>query len=672
MPLPAGVAGDGDHDAVVGAPFRLGEVNRELPAPRLYRFTQTSIRSNATADQERFGADARGSPPGPVQQLFDHQPLKTCEHVDGLLIGERKQLLHAGLVAALAGVDGRAKVAGLSPAQHGRLETAKAKVAQVAFEAGRGKAYRLRVAMRRERIDYRPAWIAEAKQLRYLVVSLAGGIVARAALKPVLALGQALEQMGMTAARDQRERRVLKLDANDRGLDVTFEMVYANQGNATCKAKRLRVGEADEQTADQTWAMRNGNRIEIFELGVRHLERFAHNGHDGPDVLPAREFRHDTAIFLVNIELGRYAGRKDLGSIFHDCGCGLVAGGFNAEDSQTPILTVPLRIEDFHYDLPGELIARHPLVERHASRMLVIDRATQSIRDDQFRNFPGYIEPGDCVVLNNTRVIPARLFGHRPGLSGKIEIFLLRSLNPEGSRWRALVRPGKKLPVGAEVILSDRLKATITAHLSMGEREIELSGSTSIHEELDRIGHVPLPPYIDRPDEGADKERYQTVFAKHRGASAAPTAGLHFTPEILAATKAAIAEITLHVGLGTFQPLSEENLKTLTLHSEFYEISPEASATLKAAKRRVAIGTTSVRTIETSMEGGTGDTNIFITPGYRFQATGAMLTNFHLPGSSLIMLVAAFAGYELTMRAYRHAVAERYRFFSYGDCMLIL
>lgn len=333
---------------------------------------------------------------------------------------------------------------------------------------------------------------------------------------------------------------------------------------------------------------------------------------------------------------------------------------------------MPLRIEDFHYDLPDELIARQPLAERQGSRMLVIDRAKQSIRDDQFCNFPSYIAPGDCLVLNNTRVIPARLFGQRPGLSGKIEIFLLRSLNAESSRWRALVRPGKKLPVGAEVILSEHLKATITAHLTMGEREIEFSGSASIHEELDRIGHVPLPPYIDRPDEAADKERYQTVFAKHLGASAAPTAGLHFTPEILAATGAEIAEITLHVGLGTFKPLSAENLKTLTLHSEYYEITPEASATLKAAKRRVAIGTTSVRTIETSMEVGTGDTNIFITPGYEFRAVGAMLTNFHLPASSLIMLVAAFTGYDLTMRAYQHAVAERYRFFSYGDCMLIL
>ena len=672
MPLPAGVAGDSNHDPVVGAPLRLGEINREVPMSRLDRFTQTSIGSNTTADQKRFGTDARGSLPRPVQQFFDHEPLKTREHVDGLLVGEFQHLLQAGLVAALAGFDGCAEVAGFGPAQHRRLEAAKAEVAQVAFQLGRSKAYRPRVTMRGQRINYRSTRIAKAKQLRHLVVCLAGGIVARASLKPVFAFRQALKQVGMTAARYQSERRVFDVDADDRRLDVAFKMVDPNQRDAVRKAKSFGIGKSDEQTANQARAVRYGNGIEIFKPRVRHRERFAHNRHDGPHVFAAREFRHNSAVLLVNIELGRYAGRKDLGAIFHDCGCGLVAGGFNAEDSQTSILTVPLRIEDFHYDLPDELIARQPLAERQASKMLVIDRAKQSIRDDLFSNFPGYMEPGDCLVLNNTRVIPARLFGQRPGLSGKIEIFLLRSLNPEGSRWRALVRPAKKLPVGAEVILSDQLKATITAHLAMGEREIELGGSTSIHEELERIGHVPLPPYIDRPDEASDKERYQTVFARHLGASAAPTAGLHFTSEILAASKAAIAEITLHVGLGTFKPLSEENLKTLTLHSEYYEITPEASATLKAAKRRVAIGTTSVRTIETSLEAGTGDTNIFITPGYQFQAADAMLTNFHLPASSLIMLVAAFAGYELTMRAYRHAVAERYRFFSYGDCMLIL
>ncbi len=414
--------------------------------------------------------------------------------------------------------------------------------------------------------------------------------------------------------------------------------------------------------------MRDGDGVQIFKPGARCLKGFANDQDDGADVLPAGEFWHDATIFLVDIKLRRYAGGQDLYAIFHDGGGCFVAGRFNAEDSQTSSLTVPIRIEDFHYELPDELIARRPLPGRSDSRMLVIDRAGQTIRDDVFANFPRYLQPGDCMVLNNTRVIPARLFGHRPGTTGKVEIFLLRALNVEATRWRALVRPGKKLLVGQKVELAPDLTATITAHLENGEREVEFAGSGSIES----IGHVPLPPYIDRPDEESDKERYQTVFAKHAGAAAAPTAGLHFTPEILAAVRAEIAEVTLHVGLGTFKPLTEENLKTLTLHHEFYEISPEASAKVKAAKRRVCIGTTSVRTLETTMEPGMGETNIFITPGYEFKAVGAMLTNFHLPASSLILLVAAFAGYELTMRAYRHAVAERYRFFSYGDCMLIL
>ncbi len=371
-------------------------------------------------------------------------------------------------------------------------------------------------------------------------------------------------------------------------------------------------------------------------------------------------------------ELGRYAGRKDPNAILDDGRGRLVARRLYTQNSQTFILTVTPRIEDFQYDLPDELIARHPLSERSASRMLVLDRASQTFHDDVFTHFPNYLKPDDCLVLNNTRVIPARLFGHRPGRTGRIELFLLRALNAEGNRWRALVRPGKKLLTGETVELSPLLSARITAHLDKGEREIEFFGDTTIQQELDRIGHVPLPPYIDRPDEDADKERYQTVYAKQSGAAAAPTAGLHFTPEILSRIPCPIAEVTLHVGLGTFQPLSEDNLKSLTLHHEFYEVSPEASATMLAARRRVAIGTTSVRTMETTMLPGSGDTNLFITPGFAFKATGAMLTNFHLPGSSLVMLVAAFAGYDLTMRAYRHAVTQRYRFFSYGDCMLIL
>jgi S-adenosylmethionine:tRNA ribosyltransferase-isomerase len=331
-------------------------------------------------------------------------------------------------------------------------------------------------------------------------------------------------------------------------------------------------------------------------------------------------------------------------------------------------------LSDFAYDLPEHLIAKHPPAERSGARMLVIHRASATWEDRHFVDFPNYTGPGDCLVLNNTRVRPARLLGHRLGHEGKVEIFLLRDLGE--NLWEALVRPGKKLAPGTRVVLSPDLQAEILERGESGEAKVRLKSSLPLEEALEAAGHVPLPPYINREDTLDDKERYQTVFAKQRGAVAAPTAGLHFTPEILAACQArgaTLAELTLHVGLGTFKPLTEENLTTKTLHHEVYEVLPEASATIQAAKRRIAIGTTSVRTLETT--GGaaaSGETNLFIQPGYQFRSTGAMLTNFHLPESSLLMLVAAFAGYELTMQAYRHAVAQKYRFFSYGDCMLIL
>jgi S-adenosylmethionine:tRNA ribosyltransferase-isomerase len=337
---------------------------------------------------------------------------------------------------------------------------------------------------------------------------------------------------------------------------------------------------------------------------------------------------------------------------------------------------------DYAYHLPDELIAKHPLPERSASRLLVLHRAENRFEDRHFRELPSFLAPGDCVVLNNTKVIPARLYGRRPGHTGKIEILLTRRL-ATANHWEALVRPGRKLPPGAEVEFSEGLGARILLSHPAGLREVELipSPGYDVDTELDRIGHVPLPPYLQRPDSAADRERYQTVFARHAGSAAAPTAGLHFTPEILAQCRTAgaqLAEVTLHVGLGTFQPLSAENLQTSTLHHEHYELSPEAATTINAARRRLAVGTTSVRTLESAALRGTplaaqaGDTQLFIRPGFPFQLVDLLLTNFHLPESSLMMLVAAFAGYDLTMRAYRHAVAERYRFFSYGDAMLIL
>jgi len=331
-----------------------------------------------------------------------------------------------------------------------------------------------------------------------------------------------------------------------------------------------------------------------------------------------------------------------------------------------------LLLSDFDYHLPEELIAQEPLAERAASRMLVIDRSTGTFEDRTFRDFPSYVRPGDCLVLNDSRVFPSRLYGRREhGTGGRVEIFLTRQI--ADLTWEALVRPGRKMRTGERVIISDELTAEILGRGSFGERLVRLHPTGDLFAVLDRVGHVPLPPYIRRPDTIADRERYQTVFANERGSVAAPTAGLHFTPEILDACRAAgagIARVTLHVGLGTFQPLHSDAIEDVKLHAESFHVPEETTRAMDSAKRVIAVGTTSVRAIETP-EGGS-ETDLFIAPGFQFRRTGALLTNFHLPKSSLLILVCAFAGRELTLAAYRHAVAKRYRFFSYGDCMLVL
>jgi S-adenosylmethionine:tRNA ribosyltransferase-isomerase len=312
--------------------------------------------------------------------------------------------------------------------------------------------------------------------------------------------------------------------------------------------------------------------------------------------------------------------------------------------------------------------------------MLVVSRANQSFHDDVFTNFPGYIKPGDGLVLNNTRVFPARLRGHRQIASGAhVEVFLVRALSEDETHWRALVRPGKRVRTGETIVFTDELQAEVLSAGEFGERTVRLISRQPIPELLERLGETPLPPYIHRAPTVTDRDRYQTVFAQNRGSVAAPTAGLHFTPQVLDECRAAgaqIAFVTLHVGLGTFAPLRASKLSDVHLHEEYFEISDREAAVMRTAKRLLCVGTTSVRTVETAMlRGGlqpmTGLTNLFIYPGFHFRGTGAMLTNFHLPQSSLLMLVSAFAGRELSLRAYRHAVAERYRFFSYGDCMLI-
>lgn len=352
-----------------------------------------------------------------------------------------------------------------------------------------------------------------------------------------------------------------------------------------------------------------------------------------------------------------------------------------------------VELSEFDYQLPEELIAQEPLPDRSASRMLVVYRDLGRWEDRAFREFPEFLGPGDCLALNDSRVFPARLYGHRQGvrslpigkknpkrheyLSGEVEVFLVRAVSADGRDWEALVRPGRKMRIGERIRFGDGLEAEIIARGEFGERTVRFSGAGDLFAEFEKIGHIPLPPYIKRADQPSDRERYQTVFAKEKGSVAAPTAGLHFTAEVLDACRtrgAEIARVTLHVGLGTFQPLHAEHVENGRLHAEHYAISEESAERLRAARRVIAVGTTSVRTIESAWKSGelSGETDIFIYPGFEFRRVGAMLTNFHLPKTSLLLLVCAFAGKELALAAYRHAVEQRYRFYSYGDCMLIV
>jgi S-adenosylmethionine:tRNA ribosyltransferase-isomerase len=352
-----------------------------------------------------------------------------------------------------------------------------------------------------------------------------------------------------------------------------------------------------------------------------------------------------------------------------------------------------MQLADFDYHLPEERIAQEALADRAASRMLVVHREEGRWEDRGFRDLPEYLHPGDCLVVNDSRVFPARLFGRRAGtgslpigrnnpklrehLSGTVETLLLRSVSADGRDWQALVRPGRKMRVGERVTFDEGLEAEVVARGQFGERTIRFHGSGDLYAAFERMGHVPLPPYIKRGDSPGDRDRYQTVFAREKGSVAAPTAGLHFTPEALARCREAgadLAFVTLHVGLGTFQPLHGEVVEEAGLHSEHYRITPENAARIDAARRVVAVGTTSVRAIETAARTGQieGETAIFLYPGVPFHKTGALLTNFHLPRTSLLLLVCAFGGSDLMLAAYRHAVESSYRFYSYGDCMLIV
>lgn len=341
-----------------------------------------------------------------------------------------------------------------------------------------------------------------------------------------------------------------------------------------------------------------------------------------------------------------------------------------------------MRISEFDYDLPADLIAQTPLAQRDASRMLVLDRARQAWADSSFNQFTQHLRPDDVVVVNNSRVIPARLIGRREETGGQVEIFLVREL--EAEVWEALVRPGARLKQGAHAVFGEgRLIAEMLDAPGTELRRVRFHCEGSFDEVLAEIGSTPLPPYIKRPSgvSNVDRERYQTVYSKQRGAIAAPTAGLHFTPELLAqvARVASLAEITLHVGYGTFEPVRVDDVAEHSVSSERFEISEAAAQTINDARGRViVVGTTTMRALESCATGGgsvvagPGVASLTIKPGYRFRIADALLTNFHLPRSSLLILASAFAGRELVLSAYRHAVAERYRFYSYGDCMLIL
>lgn len=382
-----------------------------------------------------------------------------------------------------------------------------------------------------------------------------------------------------------------------------------------------------------------------------------------------------------------------------------------------------MRVSDFHFHLPTELIAQEPLAARDGSRMLHLQRTSGHYSDRLFRDFPDLLHPGDLVVFNNTRVFPARLYGRREGvraqaisprnpasrdfLHGRVEVLLTRQLSAEPNDWECLVRPGRKIGIGERLFFGeqDELQAVVLARAGFGERRIRFQpphdqGKDQDRDQakdknddffatLDRIGHVPLPPYIARPDSAQDRERYQTVYAQLRGSVAAPTAGLHFTPEILDRIRLRgieTAEITLHVGLGTFQPVHADQVEDHKLHSEPYSISTSAASAinhaLRTERRIIAVGTTTVRTLEHAIRRSAGETiagpaaaDLFIYPdpeiGFEFKVVKGMLTNFHLPQSTLLMLVSAFGGREKVLAAYKHAVAERYRFYSYGDCMFL-
>ena len=341
-----------------------------------------------------------------------------------------------------------------------------------------------------------------------------------------------------------------------------------------------------------------------------------------------------------------------------------------------------MKTSDFYYDLPQELIAQDPLEDRSASRLMVLDKKTGKIQHHIFKEIVNYLNPGDCLVINDTKVIPARLYGAKVGTDAKIEVLLLK--RKENNIWETLVKPGKKAKIGTKISFGEGLLiGEVVDIVEEGNRLIQFTYEGIFEEILDKLGQMPLPPYITH--QLKDKNRYQTVYAKHDGSAAAPTAGLHFTPELLEEIRAKgvnIAHVTLHVGLGTFRPVKVEDVTQHHMHSEFYVVEEDQAALINETKKKggkiISVGTTSLRTLESAstedgiLKAGSGWTDIFIYPGYRFKIVDRLITNFHLPESTLIMLVSALAGKEHIMAAYEEAVKDKYRFFSFGDAMIIL
>lgn len=341
-----------------------------------------------------------------------------------------------------------------------------------------------------------------------------------------------------------------------------------------------------------------------------------------------------------------------------------------------------MKTSDFYYDLPQELIAQDPLEDRSASRLMVLDKKTGKIQHHIFKEIVNYLNPGDCMVINDTKVIPARLYGAKVGTDAKIEVLLLK--RKENNIWETLVKPGKKAKIGTKISFGEGLLiGEVVDIVEEGNRLIQFTYEGIFEEILDKLGQMPLPPYITH--QLKDKNRYQTVYAKHDGSAAAPTAGLHFTPELLEEIRAKgvnIAHVTLHVGLGTFRPVKVEDVTQHHMHSEFYVVEEDQATLINETKKKggkiISVGTTSLRTLESAstedgiLKAGSGWTDIFIYPGYRFKIVDRLITNFHLPESTLIMLVSALAGKEHIMAAYEEAVKDKYRFFSFGDAMFVM